>query len=144
MEIVQRILDLVNEKAKSIRDFALLIGVPERTISTYLKTGRTPSLEAIDAILRTFPEVSAEWLLRGEGSMFIEQASPASNVIPAGMTGVYDAVIKGKDERIKELETEVNQLIGENNIMREQLGIGERRASEECVIIDLKTKKRIR
>lgn len=129
MEIVQRILDLVNEKAKSIRDFALLIGIPERTISTYLKTGRTPSLEAIDAILRTFPEVSAEWLLRGQGPMFIEQASPASNVIPAGMTGVYDAVIKGKDERIKELETEVNQLIGENNIMREQLGIGERRAS---------------
>lgn len=129
MEIVQRILDLVNEKAKSTRDFALLIGIPERTISTYLKTGRTPSLEAIDAILRTFPEISAEWLLRGQGSMFIEQASPASNVIPAGMTGVYDAVIKGKDERIKELETEVNQLIGENNIMREQLGIGERRAS---------------
>lgn len=129
MEIVQRILDLVNEKAKSIRDFALLIGIPERTISTYLKTGRTPSLEAIDAILRTFPEVSAEWLLRGQGPMFIEQASPASNVIPAGMIGVYDAVIKGKDERIKELETEVNQLIGENNIMREQLGIGERRAS---------------
>lgn len=129
MEIVQRILDLVNGKAKSKRDFAALIGMEQVTFNNYMIGKRGLSFEVIDAILRTFPEVSAEWLLRGQGPMFIEQASFASNVIPAGMTGVYDAVIKGKDERIKELETEVNQLIGENNIMREQLGIGERRAS---------------
>lgn len=69
MEIVQRIMNLVNDKAKSIRNFAFVIGMPERTINTYIKTGRTPSLEVIDAILRTFPDVSAEWLIRGEGSM---------------------------------------------------------------------------
>lgn len=69
MEIVQRIMHLVNDKAKSIRNFAFVIGMPERTINTYIKTGRTPSLEVIDAILRTFPDISAEWLIRGEGSM---------------------------------------------------------------------------
>lgn len=69
MEIVQRIMNLVNDKAKSIRNFAFVIGMPERTINTYIKTGRTPSLEVIDAILRTFPDISAEWLIRGEGSM---------------------------------------------------------------------------
>ena len=62
-------MNLVNDKAKSIRNFAFVIGMPERTINTYIKTGRTPSLEVIDAILRTFPDISAEWLMRGEGSM---------------------------------------------------------------------------
>ena len=62
-------MNLVNDKAKSIRNFAFVIGMPERTINTYIKTGRTPSLEVIDAILRTFPDISAEWLIRGEGSM---------------------------------------------------------------------------
>ena len=62
-------MHLVNDKAKSIRNFAFVIGMPERTINTYIKTGRTPSLEVIDAILRTFPDISAEWLIRGEGSM---------------------------------------------------------------------------
>lgn len=130
MEIVERIMELVVLKAKSKREFSSMIDIEQTLFNNYMIGKREGmNFDIVDAILRTFPEVSAEWLLRGEGSMFIEQASPASNVIPAGMTGVYDAVIKGKDERIKELETEVNQLIGENNIMREQLGIGERRAS---------------
>lgn len=130
MEIVERIMELVVLKAKSKREFSSMIDIEQTLFNNYMIGKREGmNFDIVDAILRTFPEVSAEWLLRGQGPMFIEQASPASNVIPAGMTGVYDAVIKGKDERIKELETEVNQLIGENNIMREQLGIGERRAS---------------
>lgn len=131
MKVINRIKEIIVEKygERGENLFSKEIGIPQVSLNNYTSGRRKVSFEVIDAILRTFPEVSAEWLLRGQGSMFIEQASPASNVIPAGMTGVYDAVIKGKDELIKELETEVNQLIGENNIMREQLGIGERRAS---------------
>ena len=73
MEINQRVIEIVNGKAKSIRNFAFAIGVPERTINTYVKTERTPSLEVIDAILRKFPDISAEWLIRGEGNMLKEE-----------------------------------------------------------------------
>lgn len=133
MEIVQRILELVNEKAKSTRDFALLIGIPERTISTYLKTGRTPSLEAIDAILRTFPELSAEWLLRGEGSMIRNDSDSGKSLQTDDIepkfshaSAMYESLLKDRDEQIEELKAENNRLIGENSVMREQLGIGTR------------------
>lgn len=134
MEIVQRILELVNEKAKSTRDFALLIGIPERTISTYLKIGRTPSLESIDAILRTFPEVSAEWLLRGEGSMIRSDfdsgkaLQESDDIEPkfSHASAMYESLLKDRDEQIEELKAENNRLIGENSVMREQLGMGGR------------------
>lgn len=67
MEIVQRIKELVEEKfgARGATSFAKAIGVEQVTLSRYLNGSRSVSLEVVNAILNTFPEVSAEWLLRG-------------------------------------------------------------------------------
>ncbi|WP_052356396.1 helix-turn-helix domain-containing protein [Bacteroides timonensis] len=68
MIIIERIKELIAQKEMSETSFSKLIGVSQRTLNNYMN-GRTPSLEIIDAILSAFPEVSAEWLLRGEGNM---------------------------------------------------------------------------
>lgn len=68
MIIIERIKELIARKEMSETSFAKLIGVSQRTLNNYMN-GRTPSLEVLDAILSAFPEVSAEWLLRGEGDM---------------------------------------------------------------------------
>lgn len=67
MEIVQRIKGLVEEKfgTRGATSFAKAIGVEQVTLSRYLNGSRSVSLEVVNAILNTFPEVSAEWLLRG-------------------------------------------------------------------------------
>lgn len=67
MEIVQRIKELVEEKfgTRGATSFAKAIGVEQVTLSRYLNGSRSVSLEVVNAILNTFPEVSAEWLLRG-------------------------------------------------------------------------------
>lgn len=137
MEIVQRILDLVNDKAKSKRDFAALIGMEQVTFNNYMIGKRGLSYEVVDAILRTFPEVSAEWLLRGSGEMLKDtQSSPSSansDTEPKLSTtsAMYETLIKDRDEQIEELKAEVNKLIGENNVMREQLGMKERKISSK-------------
>ncbi len=137
MEIVQRILDLVNDKAKSKRDFAALIGMEQVTFNNYMIGKRGLSYEVVDAILRTFPEVSAEWLLRGSGEMLKDtQSSPSaanSDTEPKFSTtsAMYETLIKDRDEQIEELKAEVNKLIGENNVMREQLGMKERKISSK-------------
>lgn len=69
MEILQRIMELVKSKAKSKREFAALIGLEQVTFNNYMIGKRGLSYEVIDAILRTFPDVSAEWLMRGIGDM---------------------------------------------------------------------------
>lgn len=71
MEILQRIMELVKSKAKSKREFAALIGLEQVTFNNYMIGKRGLSYEVIDAILRTFPDVSAEWLMRGVGEMIV-------------------------------------------------------------------------
>lgn len=75
MEIVQRIKDLVEEKfgARGATSFAKAIGVEQVTLSRYLNGSRSVSLDVVNAILNTFPDVSAEWLLRGQDVLEINE-----------------------------------------------------------------------
>lgn len=68
MEIVQRIQQLIEEKygSRGEASFAKEIGIHQVTLNNYMLGKRKVSLEIIDAILKAFPDVSAEWLLRGE------------------------------------------------------------------------------
>lgn len=76
MEILQRIKRLIDAKGLNTNAFALRIGIAQTTLSTYFTKNRYPAYETLYAILHTFPEVSAEWLMRGEGDMFICDGLP--------------------------------------------------------------------
>ena len=76
MEILQRIKRLIDAKGLNTNAFALRIGIAQTTLSTYFTKNRYPAYETLHAILHTFPEVSAEWLMRGEGDMFICDGLP--------------------------------------------------------------------
>lgn len=68
--IIQRINVICSKKSKSIRDFSSQIGINNSTLIQQLKGSRSLSLDTINAILVTFEDISAEWLLRGYGSMY--------------------------------------------------------------------------
>lgn len=76
MKILQRIKELIEAKGCSVTSFSKMIGIRQTTLNTYLKYDRYPAYETIHAILHTFPDVSAEWLMRGEGDMFICDGLP--------------------------------------------------------------------
>lgn len=114
MEIVERIMALVNAKAKSKRDFAELIGMEQVTFNNYMIGKRGLSYDAIDAILSRFPDVSAEWLLRGEGKMYkSEMAEDETPMVIKGESGfmILDMPV----------ETFCNELIANTRMFREQL-----------------------
>lgn len=56
----------------SNRGFAEAVGAKPAATNNYLNGTKEPSLEFVDRILSTYVDVSAEWLLRGVGSMFKE------------------------------------------------------------------------
>lgn len=76
MIINQRIRDLIESKGCSITSFAKKIGIAQTTLNNYFKYNRYPAYETLQAILMTFPDVSAEWLMRGEGEMYITDGLP--------------------------------------------------------------------
>lgn len=75
MEIVQRIKMLIEEKygTRGSTSFAKAIGVEQVTLSRHLNGSRNLSLDVVEAVLNTFKDVNAEWLIRGEGEMFIRE-----------------------------------------------------------------------
>ena len=53
--------------------FAEAIGAKPAATNNYLNGTKEPSLEFVDKILSTYIDVSADWLLRGKGTMFYEE-----------------------------------------------------------------------
>lgn len=91
---------------RSIRSYALKIGVPPTTLNECIK-GSEPRYSLLKAVMDGEPSVSAEWLIRGAGNMEIS-----------------DSV---DNELIDDLKAQVNLLRGENRILRELNGLGERK-----------------
>ena len=98
--VSQRIRELLDCKQLSDNQAAGKLDMYQSTISRQLRGEAQVSLALIEAILKAFPEVSAEWLLRGEGDMYkgegdkAEVAGEAERVpekevmlIPAGARG---------------------------------------------------------
>lgn len=128
--MVNRVKCLINEKARSVREFAEKIGVKQVTLNQQISGDRKLSLDIVFSILNSFPDISAEWLLRGKGNMYNTENS-IPDIKTGDMQSVYETVVRDKDEQIEKLKAEINQLIGENSIMREQLGIAARKVSNK-------------
>ena len=71
MEILQRIKNLIEAKGCNVNSFSKKIGIAQVTLNNYIRLNRLPAYETLHAILHTFPDVSAEWLMRGHGKMYV-------------------------------------------------------------------------
>ena len=67
--MISRIQKIFQLKKLSASAFADKVGVPRSTISHILSGRNNPSLEFVQKVLDTFPEIRTEWLVRGEGHM---------------------------------------------------------------------------
>jgi len=129
-EVLQRILEVFRQSSISETQFAKRIGVNQKTLNQQFKEERSLSLETALSVLRAFEDISAEWLLRGKGNMYNTENS-IPDIKTGDMQSVYETVVRDKDEQIEKMKAEINQLIGENSIMREQLGIASRKVSNK-------------
>lgn len=82
--MLQRIKYLIKETERSAARFAAKIQISPPTLENYLQGRRKISLALVEAILSAFPDVSAEWLLRGSGSMLKSEYEPRGAVSVGG------------------------------------------------------------
>lgn len=64
MDTIKRLNELIEAKCGTRGEtaFSKLIGIHQVTLNNYILGKRKLSLEVIEAILKAFPDVSAEWL----------------------------------------------------------------------------------
>lgn len=117
--MLERIRGIRASKAKSVNVFARLIGMSQTTVNGIMLGSRGISVDIIVAILTTFPDISAEWLMRGEGEMLRSEETAQNALISEEAIAHYASVIKSyetllanRDEQIRKLELELIQVKG--------------------------------
>jgi DNA-binding XRE family transcriptional regulator len=71
-----RIQNIIEKYSLSSNAFAQEIDVNRSTVSHILSGRNKPSIEVLQKILKRFPEVSPNWLLLGQGSIFDTSSAP--------------------------------------------------------------------
>lgn len=64
-----RIREIISFYKMSDRQFALKIGVTQSVIGSMFQKGTEPSSKVIVLTAFAFPEISLDWLIKGEGEM---------------------------------------------------------------------------
>ena len=99
--ITQRVREFLSCNSISINSLAKQIHVAQATLNPQLRGDRTLAANIVVKILEAFPDISAEWLLRGEGEMY--RSNSGSLQFEAAITPSQDESIwKAKYEAIKE------------------------------------------
>ena len=102
--MVNRIIKLIESKGLNPTSFAAQIGVQQKTLWNQLNEKRKLSLDTIEAIIEKYPEVSAEWLMRGVGDM-----TKGNDAFEKRIENLID-VISRQQETIRNLTEKVKQL----------------------------------
>ena len=69
MTIYQRVKCVLENKSISVNALSKKINVAQATLNPQLKGDRSLAANIVEKILAVFPDVSAEWLMRGVGTM---------------------------------------------------------------------------
>lgn len=106
---------------------------------SHYKKGITKAIsdDIIVQLCEAYPQVNANYILTGKGDMFLDTGkAPANSLTASQNQRMFEDVIKDKDNQIADLKAEIermksamDKLTGQNEIMREQLGLSGRRAS---------------
>jgi transcriptional regulator with XRE-family HTH domain len=116
MKLIERIKILIKEVSKSEREFSLQLGINPATLNLYMLGKRKLSLETIESILKVYPNISAEWLLRGNGEMNLGKESRINDVDDS----LYKRIIDEQLDTIGMLKRRVAELEAKGNEESEQ------------------------
>lgn len=119
MEILLRIKQIIDSKGFTVNSFSHEIGIAQTTLSTYFTKNRYPAYETLYAILHRFTDVSAEWLMRGEGEMFVTGGLPSFRGDETEAEEDIHAALARCRAKLEDSQNENVKLLGQLEFMEE-------------------------
>lgn len=118
--MIDRIKEVIAYSGLSDRAFALKCGIKQNTLSRQLGGVSEVSASTINTILDNYQEISAEWLLRGKGSMLLqkEETEPGMDKLKSI---VY--TIANLQDEINEKTMLTQRLLEENQKLKGELAM---------------------
>lgn len=77
-KVYERIQILLKEKRISPHELAKILGINPQSVYNYLAGASKAPMSFVLMVLNSFPDVSAEWLLRGNGPMQTAVQKPST------------------------------------------------------------------
>lgn len=123
--IYQRIKYILDEKSISVNALAKQISVAQATLNPQLRGDRTLAANIVEKILIAFPDISAEWVMRGNGNMLLsdnvtslakskDDALVSSPMCAADEESIWQAKYEELEKRYEQLLTIISDIIGKN------------------------------
>lgn len=124
VSVIERINVVLKHFCKTPNGLANMLEMIPSTVNRQLKGDQALSSKVIEGVLSVFPDVSAEWLLRGKGEMLIsERTTLAKTQDTKGRefdVVEHDSVWKAKYEAIKDcydmLVSNLGGVIGKRSV----------------------------
>ena len=114
--MINKIEELINAKAQgNEKEFALQTGIKQQTLNNYTTRKRSVRLDAVISILSAYPDVSAEWLMRGEGDITKDNSLPSMTGEETESEFSLHAQITHLKAQLKAKQDEINSLSGKLN-----------------------------
>ncbi len=108
----QRLGQVISHSGKSVNQFAVELGERPDKYYNVIKGKSNPSWEMIENVIRTYPEVDGNWLLKGEGEM-VKPTEAAPAVLPqpdpAEPAASYPA--ESREELLRQIIADKQKLI---------------------------------
>lgn len=113
--VKQRIKEITPLKDISITALSKIIQVPQPTLNRQINTEAPMTLSNILLILNHFPDISAEWLLRGVGNMYknVEASTDSEEEEDSEEDKFYKDIIFTYQEMTKEYRKKIEYLEAE-------------------------------
>lgn len=99
-KMIDRLKQYLTMRGISERGLSEQVGVSQQSMNNYMNRQYRMSVDVAMKILELFPDLSAEWLLRGEGEM---KKAKGDKVI-GNLQRMYEELLSDRDKRIRELE----------------------------------------
>ena len=112
-EIIGKMNDFWAQSGKSKAEMSRELGVDAGTFGNILNGNRGVSVGMISKFLETYPSVSAEWLMRGVGSMFAVDGRVVGENIANNNNSQINAgdTINRLVSLLEEKDKQINQLL---------------------------------
>lgn len=112
-EIIGKMNDFWAQSGKSKAEMSRELGVDAGTFGNILNGKRGVSAGLLSKFLETYPSVSAEWLMRGVGSMFVADGHVGGENIANNNNSQINAgdTINRLVSLLEEKDKQINQLL---------------------------------
>ena len=118
ISVKERVKELLISQSISVRKLSEQLGMSQVTLNSQLNSNNPAALklETFLLILERFPNVSTEWLLRGNGTMFLDEKESGndSTIASAKRTSDYRIKVIEKED-IQSNDKYLDALIEEKN-----------------------------